>query len=222
MVYSKKLLRLMAKVIALILFTTGCINYIPMFVMTADAKSKTTDWIGVSSKYLELGTIGKDSFDFNINSKELKPEDDTYWYIRSRKGTPNCITIDHKTGVVKALSAGTAYIRCRITRQDKVIARPEAEVTVYNKITEVAINNLPANLTISAGRAMDFNRTILHTAAGKSASSNAITRWEVAEDSAGVGTVTEFGQLLPIQAGSFRIRAVSFINQSSYELWMSN
>ena len=214
--------KFIAKIIAAIFFSTICINNIPIVGKTAEAAASDEHYLKVVRKYLELGTAGKESYDFNLIKGTYAPGDELYWYIRPGKGTPECITINHRTGVVTVKSAGTAYIRCRITRNGEVMARPEAKVTVYNKITKVEISNLPADLTIPAGQTMDFNRTILNTAAGTNAEANGITRWELAEDTAGVNEVSDQGQLLPIQPGAFKIRAICFKNQADYQAWRMN
>ncbi len=219
---TMKMKQFIAKVIVTIFIATVCVSNTPMTNKTAEAAASDGSYLNAVIKYLELGVTGKESFDFNIRKGSYAPGDELYWYIRSGKGTPECITIDHKTGVVTAKRAGTAYIRCRITSSGEVVARPEAKVTVYNKITKVEINNLPAVLTIPAGQTADFNRTILSTAAGMNTESNGITRWEIAEDTAGVDEVSDHGRVLPIQAGAFKIRAVCFKNQTDYQLWRMN
>ncbi len=222
MKYKKRMKQLLAKGLALIVLVTGGIYPGPMCVWTAAAEDLSADWINVTGEHLELGTEGNDTFDFNIVAEAPEVYDGAYWYINKDKGTPDCIEIDHKTGVVTAKRAGTAYVRCKITRVDKLVVRPEAKVTVYNKITEVSINNLPANLSIPAGKTMDFNRTVINTATGKKAKTNGITRWEVAEDTAGVGEASAQGQILPVKEGIFKLRAVCFKNQADYRLWLAN
>jgi hypothetical protein len=69
---------------------------------------------------------------------------------------------------------------------------------------------------------MDFNRSIMNTAIGKKARSNGITRWEIVEDTAGAGTISDNGQVLPMKAGTFNLRAVCFTSQTGYFHWLSN
>ena len=222
MFHEKRLKQLMAKGLAVIFLITGCIGNMPMVAIAAVTEKQTTDWINVSSKTLELGTEGQNSFDFDIRKEASGQYDGVYWYVKEGKGTPDCITINHKTGEVKARHAGTAYIRCQLTLKDQLVARPEVKVTVVNKITAVEISNLPADLSITAGKTTDFDRRVLNTSEGKKVKSNGITRWEIAEDTAGVGEASTNGQVLPTKAGTFQLRAVSFANEAGYRVWINN
>lgn len=142
--------------------------------------------------------------------------------MKEDKGNPNAVTIDETTGVVKAMEAGKAYIECVITLADGTVLRPEAKVTVRNNISEVDISNMPKDQTITVNRSMDFNRVILNTEAGKDKAASGITRWELAENNAGVNEVSDKGILLPTKEGTFKIRAVSFQSKEKYSLWLSD
>lgn len=186
------------------------------------AKQLSSQYLNSVKKYLNMSDQKTSSYDFNIKNSS-KEDGATYtWYIRLDKGNPDSIKIDQKTGVVTAVKAGTAYIRCKITLTDGTILRPEASVIVRNNITEVSISNIPEDLTIEAGKVKDFNRSVLNTDAGKGVKTQGITRWEVAKDTAGVGTVNLKGEVLPLKMGEFNIRAICFQSKERYKLWLSD
>lgn len=173
-------------------------------------------------KYLYLGGQGANTYDFNINNDRMEHGATYFWYVKVDKGNPDSVTINKKTGTVTAKKAGTAYIRCKVTLTDGTVLRPEAKVTVWNNITEVEINNIPKDLTITAGMAKDFNRDVLNTAAGKAAATQGITRWEITDDTAKVDNATTKGIVFPMKEGSFKIRAVSFQSNAKYKLWLED
>ena len=186
------------------------------------SKELGTVYLNSTNKYLHLGREDSNKFEFRIKASMLD-ENATYtWYVKEDKGNPNAVTIDALTGVVTAQEAGRAYIRCKITLADKTVLRPEARVTVRNNISEVDISNMPENNTITINEVMDFNRSILNTEAGKDKAASGITRWELAEDNAGVNEVSDRGLLTPTEVGTFMLRAVSFQSLEKYNLWLND
>ena len=186
------------------------------------SKELGTVYLNSTNKYLHLGREDSNKFEFRIKASMLD-ENATYtWYVKEDKGNPNAVTIDALTGVVTAQEAGRAYIRCKITLADKTVLRPEARVTVRNNISEVDISNMPENNTITINEVMDFNRSILNTEAGKDKAASGITRWELAEDNAGVNEVSDRGFLTPTEVGTFMLRAVSFQSLEKYNLWLND
>lgn len=179
-------------------------------------------YLNTTSKYLHLGREEVNSYDFNIKASKLDKDATYSWYVKEDKGNPNAVTIDETTGVVKANEAGKAYIECEITLADKTVLRAEAMVTVRNNISEVDISNMPENNTITVNKSMDFNRNILNTEAGKDKAASGITRWELADDNAGVNEVSDKGVLIPTMEGTFKIRAVSFQSKEKYSLWLED
>jgi len=182
----------------------------------------TSGYLNSSEIYLYLGEQGDKSYDFNVK-KEARENGATYsWYINKKKGNPDSVSINTKTGVVTAQEAGAAYIRCKITLSDGTELTPEAKATVRNNITEVKISNIPGNLTITAGLTYNFNRKILNTEAGKGAKTQGITRWEIVDDTAAVDTATIQGIVYPMKDGEFKIRAVCFQSTAKYNLWLTD
>lgn len=179
-------------------------------------------YLNTSSKYLHLGREEANSYDFNVKASKLDKDATYSWYVKEDKGNPNAVTIDETTGVVKANEAGKAYIECEITLADKTVLRAEAMVTVRNNISEVDISNMPENNTITVNKSMDFNRNILNTEAGKDKTASGITRWELADDNAGVNEVSDKGVLIPTMEGTFKIRAVSFQSKEKFNLWLED
>ena len=179
-------------------------------------------YLNTTSKYLHLGREEVNSYDFNIKASKLDEDAAYTWYVKEDKGNPNAVTIDETTGVVKAMEAGKAYIECEITLADKTVLRAEAMVTVRNNISEVDISNMPENNTITVNKSMDFNRNILNTEAGKDKAASGITRWELADDNAGVNEVSDKGVLIPTMEGTFKIRAVSFQSKEKFNLWLED
>ncbi|HKL99125.1 MAG TPA: Ig-like domain-containing protein [Mobilitalea sp.] len=179
-------------------------------------------YLNVTAKNLKLDNNKLGTFDFDVvDSKQLSGA--TYsWYIKADKGNPDAVTINRKTGVVAAKATGTAYVRCKVTLRDGTVLRPEAKVTVYNNITGVTISNPPETMTLTAGHIMDFNRKITDTEAGKGTSTKGITRWEITDDTAGVGNADNKGIVFPTMEGEFKIRAVCFQNIANYNLWRMN
>ncbi len=179
----------------------------------------TSGYLNSSEIYLHLGEKGDISYDFDVN-KEVKESGATYnWYINKKKGNPNSISINTKTGIVTAKEAGISYVSCNIIFSDGTELTSEAKVTVRNNITEVKISNVPENLTIIAGRTYNFNREVINSEAGKGAKTQGITRWEIAEDTASVETVSAQGVIYPMKEGEFMIRAVCFQSTAKYNLW---
>ena len=186
------------------------------------AKELGATYLSTSSKYLHLGREEANSYDFNIKASKLDKDATYSWYVKEDKGNPSVVTIDETTGVVNAVEAGKAYIECVITLADGTVLRPEAKVTVRNNISEVDISNMPEDQTITANESMDFNRVILNTEAGKDKAASGITRWELADDNAGVNEVSDKGILVPTKEGAFKIRAVSFQSKEKYGLWLND
>ena len=229
---KKKIRRVLSLMLVLVMVFVSLANGEPKQVQAASqVKLTSTDTqpgegladascMNASEKYLYLGKKGPKTYNFNIKKKAMVKGATYSWYVKADKGNPNSVTINKKSGVVTAKEAGTAYIRCKITLADGTVYRPEAKVTVRNNITEVKINNLPKDLTIPAGGAYDFNRTVLNTAAGKGVKTEGITRFQVKEDTAGVETATIQGIVLPVKEGEFKIRAVCFQSTAKYKAWL--
>jgi len=215
--------KLVSRMLILSMIVGSMVNGTTKQVQAAVNQEKlTSNYLNSSNKYLSLGGQGIKSYDFNIK-KEAMTEGATYtWYVKTDKGNTESVTINKKTGMVTAKEAGTAYIRCKVTLANGTIQRPEAKVTVRNNITEVEINNLPKNLSITAGTKYNFNQTVLDTDAGKKEKTQGVTRWEVAEDTTGVKSVTDQGVVLPTKVGKFKIRAVCFQSSAKYKLWLAN
>ncbi len=186
------------------------------------AKKLAATYLNATEKYLNLGGKDTASFDFNINKVAQQKGAKYIWYIRADKGNPNAVTINSKTGIVTAREAGTAYIRCKITLAGGTVLRPEAKVIIRNNITRIDISNLPENNTITAGEAIDFNELILDTAGGKEKKTEGIVRWEINQDTADTGKISESGVLTPAKAGTFRVRAVCFQSKDKYNLWLKD
>lgn len=185
-------------------------------------KEPASAYLNATEKYLNFNSKKTSTFDFDIK-KEAQQQGYGYtWYVREDKGNKAAIALNTKTGAVTAKKAGTAYIGCKITRADGTVVSPEAKVIVRNNITKVDISNLPKNRTIPAGAPMDFNRTILDTDAGRGVASDGITRWEIDNDTAGVGKAADSGVVYPVKAGAFHIRAISFQSKEKYKLWLKN
>ena len=217
------LIRFVSAVTIIVIFLTILPNDMLMKASaSADSKKLASTYFNETSKYLHLGDEGADSFNFNIKKAAKKPGASYSWYVKADKGNPNAVTINKKNGVVIAKEVGTAYIRCKITFADKSYISPEAKVTVRNNITGLKINNLPDDMTISAGLMTDFNRSILNTEAGKGKKTDGITRWEIKDDTAGVGKADDKGIVYPKQKGEFKIRALSFQSKAKYKLWLDD
>lgn len=219
--YSKKLISTLMVLTMVLISVTYAVP--PKQVNAAvDSEKLAATYLNETSKYLHLGDRNADTYNFNIN-KSAKEKGATYsWYVKSDKGNPASVTIDKKTGVVTAKESGTAYIGCEVTLKNGTICRPEAKVIVRNNITEIRISNQLENMTLTAGKAYDFNRTVLNTEAGKGMKTEGITRWEISEDTAGVESANEKGIVFPTKAGEFKIRAVSFQSKEKYKLWIED
>lgn len=215
---KKELGRWVARLMLLVMVATTMSGIRPRAVSAANNIS--SQYLNNISKYLYLDGDKKVQYDFNILSSALEKGATYTWYVKQDKGNPESVSIDRKTGVVTAKEAGTAYIRCKITLQNKTIIRPEAKVIVRNDITQVEIKNIPANSTIAAGREYNFNRTILNTKAGIEEKTKGITRWEIKDDTAGVKSADDRGKVFPVREGEFRIRAISFSGSREYNLWL--
>lgn len=177
-------------------------------------------YLNATVKYLNFNKKNTRTFDFDINENAKERGAKYTWYVKADKGNPDAVTINSKTGEVTAKKAGTAYIRCKITKSDGTVIRPEAKVIIRNNIRKVDISNMPEDQTITAGIGMDFNRTILDTDAGKTIASNGITRFEIDDDTSEVGSVSDSGIVFPVKEGSFNIRAVCFQSKSKYNQWL--
>lgn len=188
--------------------------------VTSEESAKT--YLNVTCKYLYLGITDKSKFDFNINEDAMQQGATYQWSIIQDKGQPYAVKINEETGLVTAKRAGTAYIKCDITLPGHTVISPEAQVIVRNNITAVEISNIPENNMVFVGKQMDFNEIILNTAAGAGVYTNGITRWEIADDSAGIGDATDDGIVTPKITGKFNIRAVCFENMQDYNMWLKN
>ena len=197
---------------------------LPGLQLSAEAKTTATESITLNtkSKYLYLGTKGKDSFVFRVKAADIKDVKQYQWQILKDKGDPKAISINTTTGKVTAKSVGTAYIRCSIKLKDRTLYSEEAKVVVINNITQIAISNLPENNQLSVGSKYNFNEVILNTTAGKKAKTSGITYWEIKEDTTGAETNAEDGTVLPKKEGKFSIRAISFRNETDYKAWLNN
>ena len=219
-----KLIKLMFLLFIVSVAGIGAVIYSPhnqaQAASTSDELSKT--YFNALSKSLYLNVKGKDTFHFDIKPNVKRKVTKFTWYIKTGKGKPEAITIDSKTGLVKAKSVGTAYIYCKITLSDKTIIKPEAKVIVLNNITSIEITSNPMDNAITPGVMMDFDTTILDTTVGKDAATSGIIRFELKDDTAGVGEVTDAGILTPSSPGAFSIRAICFENTESYEIWLKN
>lgn len=194
----------------------------PKHAAAADVQEWVSDCLNTTSKYLYLGNPNADTYDFNVKVSAQEKGAAYTWYVNTEKGSRNSIIINKKTGLVTAKEAGTAYITCKITYKDGMVIRSEAKVTVRNNITEVAVSNLPEKMTIPAGTAADFNRTVCNTQAGAVKKTNGITRWEIADDTAGAGSASDCGIVYPVKAGTFKLRAVCFQSGDKYRKWLEN
>ena len=188
----------------------------------ASQKDLSRTYLNATEKYLNFNSKKTRSFDFDIKQEAEEKGAKYAWYVKADKGDADVVTINSKTGLVTAKKAGTAYIRCKITRADGTVIRPEAKVIVRNNITKVDISNLPKDMTIVAGKAMDFNRSILDTDAGKKVASTGITRWEIEDDFAGVIKATDSGLVFPVREGDFNIRVVCFQSKDKYNQWLKD
>lgn len=217
----KKISRLL--IALFLLFTISSIYAQEPLQKHALAKTVEAERISINTvnKNLYLGVKGKDSYVFRVNKASMKGAKSYKWQIIKEKGNPKAITIDAKTGKVTAKSIGTAYIRCKITMSDRTLYSEEAKIMIYNNITKVAIDNVPADKTIYIDEEYDFNEVILDTKAGKATKASGITRWEIKDDNT-EAVLSEEGAVKPAKEGKFRIRAVCFQNQHDYELWLNN
>lgn len=218
---EKKLInKLISTILALSIVLASNAFNTPLQVRAASPKDISSSYLNATVKYLHLGNNNK--FNFNVKKTSIKKGATYSWYINTKKGNSKAVKIDKKTGVVTAVEAGTAYIGCKITLSGGKVVKPEARVTVRNNITNVDISNLPADNTVAICNTMDFNSGILNTEGGKSKATQGVIRWEVAEDTAGIGTVSDEGEVFPGQAGSFKIRAVCFQSKDKYISWLTN
>lgn len=220
---TKRVLKILTSTLMIMaLMLTGILGTLPTKAEAAiSSKAVAAIKLSATSTYLNLGNAVTGTYNFNIDNKISGSK--YYWYVKEDKGNPGSVTINKSNGVVTAQEIGTAYIRCRITLPDGKMIRPEAKVTVINNITEVEINNLPENMTMTLGESYDFNRTIINTEGGTSAKTNGITRWELSGvNTAGVTSVSDSGVVTPKYEGDFTIRAVSFENKAKYDAWLKN
>jgi hypothetical protein len=219
--------RIMRRLLSIILVLTLALMSIadetPIRVKAeVSTKKLESMYLNATEKYLSLGVQGSNTYDFNIKKAAMKNVASYSWYVKTDKGDPNSVTINSKTGVVTAKKVGTAYIICKITLANGKILRSEAKVIVINNITKVEISNISTNTTITVGKAIDFNRNVLNTTAGKGKKTQGITRWEILNDTAGVDTATDWGVVLPTKAGKFKIRAVCFQSNAKYKQWLAD
>ena len=87
---------------------------------------------------------------------------------------------------------------------------------------ELTITNIPDNLTLTKNTQYDFDASIDMKKGGKGKADKGIIRFELSNDYAGVGYVSEEGIVQPIQAGNFQIRALYFQNDAKYRVWLKN
>jgi hypothetical protein len=219
-----KLIKLMFQLFIVVITGIGTIIYTPNYYAQAASSSEelAKSYFNASNIILYLGEAGKETFDFDIKSYSNKNIAKYSWYIKAGKGNPEAITINSNTGLVTAKNIGTAYIRCKITFTDKTVIRPETKVTVRNNITGIELTNIPMDNTITAGLTVDFDTKILDTAAGKDISTSGIVRFELKDDTSGIGEVTDDGILTPSCSGEFNIRAVCFESTEFYQIWLEN
>lgn len=220
MILLKK--KLVCILIILSLLPIGIGNDAAKVYAATNEKEKSSEYLSTVVKYLNMDKNKTITYDFNIKKSAMKPGASYYWYVKKDKGNPKAVVINSKTGLVIAKEAGTAYIRCRITYADGTIIRPEAKVIVRNNITQVNVSNIPDNQTIPAGTAMDFNSKIINTSAGKNVRSEGIVRWEIKNDTAGVGSISEDGEVFATQIGTFSVRAICFQSKEKYQHWLKD
>jgi hypothetical protein len=195
---------------------------VPQVLAAENSTELANTYLNVQNKNLYLGETGNDKFTFKVKKGVLQKGATYQWYVEKDKGNPEAVSINTKTGMVTAENIGTAYIMCKITLTDKTVLVPEATVNVFNNITSVQITNIPENGVLKAGSPKYFSYKVINTTAGKNLASSGIVRWEIAEDTAQVGTATEDGVVTPKQAGRFKIRAVCFENLEDYNAWLTN
>ena len=205
-----------------LIFTNIAFTDIAIAKAASSSTEQSSEYLNETTKYLHLGSKDANAFDFDIKEAVKEKDAKYYWYINKDKGNSSAVAINSETGVVSAKRIGTAYIRCRVTLADGTIIRPEASVVVVNNITSVGISNISRNRFVTTGDTIDFNKIILDTEAGANITPSSITRWEVQEDTAGVGTPLSSGVVSTTKEGFFQIRAVCFQSTSNYNTWLKN
>jgi hypothetical protein len=220
----KKVMKKQLSILLILVMTfTGMTNSMPLRAYASkNVKEISSVNLKETSVYLHLKSGKPDTYDFNMNKTVKSKVTACIWFVDTVKGKPGAVTIDKGTGIVTAKEAGTAFIGCKVTLTNGTVLKPEAKVVVRNNITDVKISNPPKNKTITAGKAKNFNRTILNTEGGTKKQTQGVTRWEITKDTAGVGTASKAGIVYPTKAGSFKIRAVAFQSKVKYSLWLQD
>ncbi len=97
----------------------------------------------------------------------------------------------------------------------------ETKAATKNNITQVGIKALPANNTIEVGDHFNFDPVILNTEEGKGKATTGLVYFEVkaATNTAGVQSA-RYGNMYPVYAGQFEIRAVAFANKTNLNAWL--
>lgn len=98
----------------------------------------------------------------------------------------------------------------------------EAQAATKNNITAVGIKALPKNNTIELGEYFNFDPVILNTEKGKGKETTGVVYFEVngKTNTAGVQSA-RWGNIYPVFAGQFDVRAVAFANSSDMRAWLA-
>ena len=214
--------KLIVTILIVVLLAVNVQNSNDNIVRAATNKENLAKYyLNATTKYLHLGDKEESTFDFDVkNISKVKGTSFT-WDINKQKGNPNAVTINKKTGVVTANKIGTAYIFCKITKADGAVLKPEATVTVRNNITELEISNFYNHQTITTGKELKFDYSIVNTEAGSIAPSSDVVRWELQKNTAGAEADAN-GVVKVTKTGTFQIRAVSFQSNSKYNAWLKD
>lgn len=185
------------------------------------SKSLAEQYLNATNKYLHLGTKTQNTFDFNIKSSAIEKKAKYAWTVDKKKGNPDSVSINSKTGVVTAKKVGTAYIYCKITNSKGTVIKPETSVTVRNNAKKINISDVSNYQTVAVGSELKFGYQVANTEAGAKIATSDIIRWEIQEDNAGT-TVSSKGVTKSSKEGTFQIRAVCFQSTSKYSAWLNN
>ncbi len=185
------------------------------------SKSLAEQYLNATNKYLHLGTKTQNTFDFNIKSSAIEKKAKYVWTVDKKKGNPDSVSINSKTGVVTAKKVGTAYIYCKITNSKGSVIKPETSVTVRNNAKEISISEVSNYQIVAVGSELKFGYQVANTEAGAKIATSDIIRWDIQEDKAGT-TVSSKGVTKSSKEGTFQIRAVCFQSSSKYSAWLNN